>query len=303
MDRYQVQDVVGQGTYGIVSRAIDTKTGHVVALKMIKLEVEDEGIPSTAVREISLLKSLNHENIVKLYDVVLCDKQLTLVFELLDKDLKKYVEVNGGANGRGLELDVMRSFLFQILSGIHHCHENGVIHRDLKPQNLLINGENQLKIADFGLARAYAIPVRSYTNEVVTLWYRAPDILLGQHKYSTPVDMWSVGCIFAEMCTGVALFRGNSEDNQLEVIFGKLGVPTELTLPGVTTLKNWKDKYNFVKKSSPSLEVIFEKLHPEGVDLLKRLLVYNPSKRMKAKKALNHPYLALERQSKSLGKD
>ena len=121
--------------------------------------------------------------------------QLTLVFEFLDQDLKKYLDICDG----GLGMPILKSFLFQLLTGVSYCHHHRVLHRDLKPPNLLINREGQLKLADFGLARAFGIPVRSYTHEVVTLWYRAPDVLMGSRKYSTPVDVWSIGCIFAEV--------------------------------------------------------------------------------------------------------
>jgi len=171
-------------------------------LKKIRLEAEDEGIPSTAIREISLLKELQHPNIVRLYDVVHTDRRLTLVFEYLDQDLKKYLDICDG----GLETAILKSFLYQLLCGVAFCHTHRVLHRDLKPQNLLINREGKLKLADFGLARAFGIPVRSYTHEVVTLWYRAPDVLMGSRTYSTPVDIWSIGCIFAEMATSRPLF-------------------------------------------------------------------------------------------------
>jgi len=198
MERYQKMEKVGEGTYGVVYKAKDRVTGEIIALKKIRLEAEDEGIPSTAIREISLLKELQHPNIVRLYDVVHTERKLTLVFEFLDQDLKKYLDVCDS----GLGYPIMKSFLFQLLTGVAYCHHHRVLHRDLKPPNLLINREGQLKLADFGLARAFGIPVRSYTHEVVTLWYRAPDVLLGSRKYSTPVDIWSVGCIFAEMANG-----------------------------------------------------------------------------------------------------
>ena len=198
MERYQKMEKIGEGTYGVVYKAKDRVTGEIIALKKIRLEAEDEGIPSTAIREISLLKELQHPNIVRLYDVVHTERKLTLVFEFLDQDLKKYLDVCDS----GLGLPILKSFLFQLLTGVAYCHHHRVLHRDLKPPNLLINREGQLKLADFGLARAFGIPVRSYTHEVVTLWYRAPDVLLGSRKYSTPVDIWSVGCIFAEMANG-----------------------------------------------------------------------------------------------------
>ena len=198
MERYQKLEKIGEGTYGVVYKAKDRISAEIIALKKIRLEAEDEGIPSTAIREISLLKELQHANIVRLYDVVHTEKKLTLVFEYLDQDLKQYLDHCEG----GLEPGILKSFLYQLLRGVGYCHHHRVLHRDLKPQNLLINREGELKLADFGLARAFGIPVRSYTHEVVTLWYRAPDVLMGSRKYSTPVDIWSIGCIFAEMSSG-----------------------------------------------------------------------------------------------------
>jgi cyclin-dependent kinase len=212
MERYQKLEKIGEGTYGVVFKAKDRVTNEILALKKIRLEAEDEGIPSTAIREISLLKELQHPNIVRLYDVVHTERKLTLVFEYLDQDLKKYLDTYES----GLDLPVLQSFLYQLLHGVAFCHDHRVLHRDLKPQNLLINREGELKLADFGLARAFGIPVRSYTHEVVTLWYRAPDVLMGSRKYSTPVDIWSIGCIFAEMANGRPLFAGSSESDQLD---------------------------------------------------------------------------------------
>merc|ERR1712023_512560 len=214
MDKYRKIDKLGEGTYGIVYKARNRETDDIVALKRIRLESVDEGIPCTAIREISLLKELNHPNIVRLYDVIHTERKLTLVFEFLDQDLKKYID---SCNGK-MEVMAIKSFLFQLFKGIMYCHQHLILHRDLKPQNLLINEEGELKLADFGLARAFGIPVRSYTHEVVTLWYRAPDVLMGSRKYSTPVDIWSVGCIFAEMVSGRPLFPGSDDNDQLRRI-------------------------------------------------------------------------------------
>lgn len=183
----------------------------IVAIKKINLESEDEGIPSTAIREIALLKVLHHPNIVKyfllisyfssLLDVVHYERVLSLVFEYLDEDLKNYLDRSDGpldiSDIKVKKVAYNQRFMRQLLEGIKFCHANNILHRDLKPQNLLINREGELKIADFGLARAIGIPVRGYTHEVVTLWYRPPDILLGERNYSKAVDMWSAGCIFA----------------------------------------------------------------------------------------------------------
>merc|ERR1712023_578031 len=199
--------------------------------KKIRLEAEDEGIPSTAIREISILKELQHPNIVRLHDVIHTEKKLTLVFEYLDQDLKKFLD-----SSDGLDAFTIKSFLFQLLRGVAFCHDRRVLHRDLKPQNLLINKDGDLKLADFGLARAFGIPVRSYTHEVVTLWYRAPDVLMGSRKYSTPVDIWSVGCIFAEMTNGRPLFPGKTEQDQLQKVFKVCGTPSETMWPTITEL-------------------------------------------------------------------
>lgn len=169
-----------------------------------------------------------HPNIVRLYDVIHTENKLVLVFEYMDLDLKKYMDSYGD---RGvLEPAIVRSFMWQLLLGTGFCHENRVLHRDLKPQNLLINKRGELKLADFGLARAFGIPVNTFSNEVVTLWYRAPDVLMGSRTYSTSIDVWSCGCIMAEMLSGVPIFRGRDNNDQLNQILRILGTPDEQTL-------------------------------------------------------------------------
>ncbi|XP_017919261.1 PREDICTED: cyclin-dependent kinase 3 isoform X2 [Capra hircus] len=248
---------------------------------------ETEGVPSTAIREISLLKELKHPNIVRLLDVVHSEKKLYLVFEFLSQDLKKYMDSTPASE---LPLHRVKSYLFQLLQGVSFCHSHRVIHRDLKPQNLLINELGAIKLADFGLARAFGVPLRTYTHEVVTLWYRAPEILLGCKFYSTAVDIWSIGCIFAEMVTRRALFPGDSEIDQLFRIFRTLGTPSEAMWPGVTQLPDYKG--SFPKWTSKGLEEVVPSLEPEGQDLLLQLLQYDPSRRISAKAALAHPYFS-----------
>lgn len=287
MEKYQKLEKIGEGTYGVVYKAKNKKTGELLALKKIRLEAEDEGIPSTAIREISLLKQLQHPNIVRLYDVVHTEKKLTLVFEYLDQDLKKYLDA---CSETGLDSYTIKSFLFQLLQGVAYCHQHRVLHRDLKPQNLLINMEGELKLADFGLARAFGIPVRSYTHEVVTLWYRAPDVLLGSNKYSTPVDIWSVGCIFAEMVNGAPLFPGSSDEDQLKRIFKILGTPTEKSWPGMKDLPESKTLGNISAYPVQDLKKIVPRLDELGLDLLAKTLEYDPAKRITAEDAMKHPY-------------
>jgi len=274
---------------GWFTRQKNRLTGELVALKKIRLEAEDEGIPSTAIREISILKELQHPNIVRLHDVIHTEKKLTLVFEYLDQDLKKMLDETTEEGG-GLDPPTLKVLLRQLLQGVAFCHDRRVLHRDLKPQNLLINKHNhELKLADFGLARAFGIPVRSYTHEVVTLWYRAPDVLMGSRKYSTPVDLWSVGCIFGEMSNGRPLFPGTSDSDQLTRIFKVLGNPTEENWPSLSELPDFKDPFR--PEEGTGLDKLLSRLStPEGLDLISRMLAYEPSKRISAKEALVHPY-------------
>jgi len=231
MEKYAKIDKVGEGTYGLVYKAKNLETGEIVALKRIRLDSIDEGVPCTAIREISLLKELVHPHIVRLYDVIYTERKLTLVFEYLDQDLKKYMDF-----ARQLPPETIKTFMKHLLEGIAFCHEHRVLHRDLKPQNLLINKRGDLKLADFGLARAFGIPVRTFSHEVVTLWYRAPDVLMGSTKYSTPIDIWSAGCIFAEMATGRPLFPGPNQKEQIETVFKVMGTPDPTAWPAVREL-------------------------------------------------------------------
>jgi len=239
--------------------------------------------PSTAIREISILKELNHPNVVSLLDIVNYQQKLYLVFEFLDQDLKKYMD-----GVPQMEPQLVKSYILQLLEGLLFCHQHRILHRDLKPQNLLIDRKGSLKLADFGLARAVCVPVRPYTHEVITLWYRAPEILLGATAYSTPVDIWSAGCIFAEMIAKRPLFPGDSEIDQIFRIFRTLGTPTDDIWLGCTSLPEFKASFPQWKK------VELNKIIPNGdsqaLDLLQRMLVYEPVQRISAKEAVNHPF-------------
>jgi len=298
MDNFQKIEKIGEGTYGIVYKAKDKLTHQFVALKKIRLETESEGVPSTAIREISLLKELEHPGIVQLLDVVHSDQKLYLVFEYLDKDLKKLMDDHAAARRLegiteprlGLPEPLVMSYLRQLLEGIAYCHKHRVLHRDLKPQNLLIDSTGLIKLADFGLARAFGLPVRTYTHEVVTLWYRAPEILLGSKFYSTSVDTWSIGCIFAEMLSRRPLFPGDSEIDQLFRIFRSLGTPTESLWPGVSTLPDYKSVFPRWEQQDIT-QILPLELSDGGHELLGELLTYNPDRRVSAVQALSHRYL------------
>ena len=286
VERYQKLEKIGEGTYGVVYKARDRTTGEIVALKKIRLEAEDEGVPSTAIREISLLKALRHPNVVALKDIEHDESKLNLIFEYLDHDLKKYMN----AYGAPLPQPTVKSYLYQIISALAYCHTHRVLHRDLKPQNLLIDRQGSVRLADFGLARAFGLPIKTYTHEVVTLWYRAPEILLGARQYSVPVDMWSVGCIFAEMAQKRPLFLGDSEIDQLFKIFRVLGTPNDQVFPGVTSLPDFKS--TFPKWKPTGLARLVPNIDEVGLDLLSKMVCSDPAQRISAKAALNHPYFA-----------
>eukprot|EP00090_Calanus_glacialis_P001786 TRINITY_DN11317_c0_g1_i2.p1 TRINITY_DN11317_c0_g1~~TRINITY_DN11317_c0_g1_i2.p1 ORF type:complete len:316 (-),score=120.40 TRINITY_DN11317_c0_g1_i2:136-1083(-) len=287
MEDFVKIEKIGEGTYGVVFKGKNKKTGEIVAMKKIRLESEDEGVPSTAIREISLLKELQHPNIVGLMDVLMQEAKLYLIFEFLTMDLKKYMDTSIGKGGK-MDPQLVKSYTYQIFQGMLFCHQRRVLHRDLKPANLLIDKNGVIKLADFGLARAFGIPVRVYTHEVVTLWYRAPEILLGSQKYSCPIDIWSLGTIFAEMINKKPLFQGDSEIDQLFRIFRVLTTPTEETWPGVTSLPDFKP--SFPNWNTNNLSTTMKDCCPMALDLLQQCLVYDPSKRISAKAALRHQY-------------
>jgi len=287
--QYDMLEVLGEGTYGKVRKARCRHTGGLRALKEMKLTNRDEGVPSTAIREIAILKALNHDNVVQLIDVFCKPGQLVLVFEVAESDLKKHMKSLGGP----LSPSRIRDFSCQLLKGMEFCHANRVIHRDLKPQNLLIDSNLRLKIADFGLARAFILPMPQYTHEVVTVWYRPLEILLGSKLYSLPVDMWGVGCILGEMATGAPLFAGDSEIDTSFKIFQKLGTPTEAMWPGLSELPDFKPSFpKWKPKGWANIRNTLAQVGTSGVDLLERLTIYNPSARISARGALQHAYFA-----------
>ncbi|KAM4701509.1 cyclin-dependent kinase 18 [Discoglossus pictus] len=289
LETYVKLDKLGEGTYATVFKGRSKLTENLVALKEIRLEHE-EGAPCTAIREVSLLKNLKHANIVTLHDIIHTEYSLTLVFEYLDSDLKQYLDNCGNL----MCMHNVKIFMFQLLRGLSYCHRRKILHRDLKPQNLLINEKGELKLADFGLARAKSVPTKTYSNEVVTLWYRPPDVLLGSTEYSTPIDMWGVGCILFEMATGRPMFPGSTVKEELHLIFRLLGTPIEETWPGISSNKEFK-AYSFPLYRPQPLKSHTPRLDSDGIDLLSSLLLYEDKKRISADAGLLHPYF------KSLG--
>jgi serine/threonine protein kinase len=286
MENFIKQEKLGEGTYGVVYKAIDKRTGEIVALKRVRIDHEEEGIPVNSVREISALRKLHHPNIIELREVIHSSEKLTLVFEYMDSDLRRYLELNR----TGIASPVLKSYFYQILSGLYYCHSHRIMHRDIKPANLLLNKTGSIKLADFGLARPFSLPLRTYTHEVITLWYRSPEILLGDKDtpYYVNADIWSTGCVFVEMLLRKPLFRGDSQIDQLFSIFRILGTPNENNFPGVTGFASFSD--TFPKWAGKPLAKVLPDAEPELADLISKMLLYDPKKRISARAALEHPY-------------
>ncbi|KAG7667551.1 hypothetical protein KSW81_001246 [Nannochloris sp. 'desiccata'] len=293
--------LAGEGSYSMVFRALNNLDGKQVTLKKLRMDSSADGLSPTAVREISLLKELSScPHVVKILDVMYdrtCSSnpsarpRVWLVLEHLDMDLAEYVKRSPSP----LEGAFIRSAMHQLLLALEAVHAHRVIHRDVKPQNILIDREKQeIKLADFGLSRT-CLPApcgsRAMTQEVVTLLYRAPEVLLGCNTYSFPIDMWSAGCVLAELVIGNPLFKGDSEICQLYEIFQLIGTPDDSVWPEVTSLPNWQPL--FPKwQPVPLAERLGNRLDPLGVDLLSKLLQPDPQQRPTAAEALRHPYFA-----------
>ncbi|KAG2445351.1 hypothetical protein HYH02_008816 [Chlamydomonas schloesseri] len=280
---------LGSGSYGVVHKAINRETKELLAIKKVVHSIEN-GLSDSTIREISTLRELQHDNIVRLKDIIATvnGSHVHLVLEFLDCDLRHYLDTHAEAS----DINRIKSIVFQILRGIRHAHANSIMHRDLKPQNVLVGvSSGNVKITDFGLARCF-LPNedRAYTERVVTLYYRAPELLLGAQHYTSAVDLWSVGCIMAEMVNFEPLFKSDSEIGLLFKMFERLGTPTPDAWHEVSGLAYYSEHFpHFLPRR---LEDLVPRLanDPAGLDLLRRMLCYDPRQRITASEALAHPW-------------
>ncbi|CRG93209.1 cdc2-related protein kinase 1, putative [Plasmodium gallinaceum] len=302
---YRKLNKISEGTYGTVFRAQNKKTKKIVALKQLKhfSSIRNEGFAITSLREINILLQLEHENILSIKEVVIGKNlnDIYLVMEYIEHELKILLDNKSPS----FTISELKCLLKQLLSGINYLHTNWVMHRDLKPTNLLYSNRGILKICDFGMSRKFGhITIHNLTKNVVTLWYRAPELLLGEKCYTNKIDIWSVGCIFAEMILKKPLFIGDNEYEQIMKILSLLGLPDKESYPEFyeyTFISKNKDLFrkkkikmnvNNIRSYFPNVANQFSGLYlsDSGVDLLQKLLHFNPKNRISAAEALNHPY-------------
>lgn len=298
VDEYKVLSITGEGTFGQVYKAEHKKDGAICALKKVRLDNEKEGFPITAVREIKILRQLKHRNIVNLKDVLTDKPNATdfrkekecafyLVFEYMDHDLMGLLD-SGMVHFNESHI---QSFMRQLLDGLNFCHGKGFLHRDIKCSNILLNNRGEIKLADFGLARFYHQDEdRPYTNRVITLWYRPPELLLGEEKYTPAIDIWSCGCILAELFTKKPLFQADRELHQLDAISRICGTPGPTNWPGVESLPNYQ-MMKMRKQYRRRLREDFAFLPNLACDLLDHMLTLDPSRRCTAQEAIDSPWL------------
>uniref|UniRef100_A0A0E0Q2F9 mitogen-activated protein kinase n=1 Tax=Oryza rufipogon TaxID=4529 RepID=A0A0E0Q2F9_ORYRU len=294
--QYQIQEVIGKGSYGVVAAAVDTRTGERVAIKKINDVFEHVSDATRILREIKLLRLLRHPDIVEIKHIMLPPSRrefqdIYVVFELMESDLHQVIRANDD-----LTLEHYQFFLYQLLRALKYIHAANVFHRDLKPKNILANSDCKLKICDFGLARASFNDAPSaifWTDYVATRWYRAPE-LCGSFfsKYTPAIDIWSIGCIFAELLTGRPLFPGKNVVHQLDIITDLLGTPSSETLSRIRNEKARRYLSTMRKKHAVPFSQKFRNTDPLALRLLERLLAFDPKDRPSAEEALADPYFA-----------
>lgn len=282
-ERFQKIKKIGEGTFAVVYEGLDTLTNKRVAIKKIKMDARNPGLDIGALRELKVLRALSHPNIATMHGVYARGKNLNIVLEYYESDMERIIKDRSITFGPS---DI-KAWMLMILRGVECMHQRGLLHRDLKPSNLLVGSDGVIRLGDFGLCREGCLPMRPMTSQVVTLWYRAPELLLGAKYYGGGVDVWAVGCIFAELMLRTPFLAcEGGELAQLNTIYRALGSPS----------KDWPEMFDLPGYHAPpppqpsSLKSLFHAASEDALDLLQGMFTFNPGKRMTARECLEHPY-------------
>ena len=293
--RYSILDSVGQGAYGIVCAARDDVEDTVVAIKKMEKVFDHATFTKRTLRELILLRSLKHENVIALKTILrpidpYKFQEIYVVFDLMETDLSSIIK-----SPQPLYDEHVQFFLYQILRGLKYIHSCNIIHRDLKPRNLLVNSNCDLKICDFGLARVDLKDKRKkttvMTDYVATRWYRPPEIILSWKTYTKAIDLWSVGCIFGELLGRKPMFPGSDSQAQMSLLLDFLGTPKPEDIQEIKQPKAKSFLEGLSKREPANLPIVFPDANPDALDLLKKMLVFNPANRLTTEECLNHKYL------------
>ncbi|KAK7506825.1 hypothetical protein BaRGS_00001676 [Batillaria attramentaria] len=298
MEKYEKIGKIGEGSYGVVFKCRNKDTQQLVAIKKFVESEDDPLIKKIAMREIRMLKQLKHPNLVRLIEVFRRKKRLHLVFDYVDHTLLNELD----RHPRGLPEGMVKRIVYQTLLAVNFCHQYNTIHRDVKPENILITRQGQVKLCDFGFARILTGPGDEYTDYVATRWYRAPELLVGDTQYGPPVDVWAIGCVFAELLTGSPLWPGRSDVDQLYLIRKTLGdlIPRHMQI--------FSNNAFFKGMSIPEpdrlepLEEKFPNAAPQAMSFMQGCLKMDPAERLTCHQLLQHPYMDLNMEMVTDGK-
>jgi len=294
--RYQILDTIGSGAYGVVVSARDTLTGKEVAIKKIEKAFEHSTFTKRTLRELKILRLLNHENVISIESIQLpvsreAFDEIYVISELMETDLSSVIK-----SPQPLSDEHCQFFIYQLLRGLKYMQSAQILHRDLKPRNLLVNSNCDLKICDFGLARPCIKELKSTTTQmtdyVATRWYRSPELLLAYRKYSSAMDIWAVGCILGELLLRKPILPGHDANHELEIIFNLIGTPSDADIQAIPNLRSREKVLRMGRRQGKPFEQVFRNSNPLALDLLGKMLAFNPDKRIDIEGALNHPYLS-----------
>ena len=287
LNDYRKEQKLGEGTYSTSFRATHIPTGETVIMKQYRIDQEEDGIPASSIRELSILSRIQHINFVTLRDIIYDNEKITMIQEQLEMNIREYL----ARKKNKIDPRLLRSYALQLINAVLYLHKMGITHRDLKPDTIFIDRKGHIKLINLRSAITSFHYIENSFEQMKTHWYAAPERLMDSPFYSRAVDIWSAGCIIAEMaCGNQPLFMGDSPVDQLVKICTVIGTPSKEEYPSFYEFQEEAILKNYPKDTPPTIDEQFKNLDPQLADLLKKMLVINPEKRITAFDAINHPY-------------